>query len=420
MKHQLGFVRTTLMVSLTFGVPSWVDADILPPELPHSFQTGNGYRAEWGLTGDGQLAMRLSAETTGWVGIGFSQNRLMPSSDIVLGAATADGSIAFIEDRFAFARAEPRVDIQQDIEMLSATHDSGLTTIEFLRPLSTGDVRDDFDLAAGEYFLLYAWGGTVSDTGRLGQHARATRVVSTTRFDLSASGVIPNFPPLATPLQAGDSDQDFDFDQLDLVQVQIAAKYLTGQTATWGEGDWNGAPGGSAGAPPTGDGQFNQFDVIAAQQAGVYLTGPYAAIQPAGQRGDDQTSIIYDPNTGELAVDAPAGAELTSINIDSAAAVLTGQPAQNLGGSFDNDADDNIFKATFGSSFGSLSFGNVAQTGLAESFVLDDFTVVGSLAGGGDLGDVDLIYVPEPASFRLIVLGLIGLLGRRRPRCNPG
>jgi len=34
-------------------------------------------------------------------------------------------------------------------------------------------------------------------------------------------------------LQAGDADQDLDFDQLDLVQVQVAAKYLTGQAANW-------------------------------------------------------------------------------------------------------------------------------------------------------------------------------------------
>ena len=43
-------------------------------------------------------------------------------------------------------------------------------------------------------------------------------------------------------LQAGDANMDYKFDQLDLVQVQIAAKYLTGQAATWGEGDWNGSP----------------------------------------------------------------------------------------------------------------------------------------------------------------------------------
>jgi hypothetical protein len=158
--------------------------------------------------------------------------------------------------------------------------------------------------------------------------------------------------------------------------------------------------------PPPGDGAFNQLDIIAALTGGAYLTGPYAAVQPAGQ-GDGNATLVYDPGTGELAVNVGA-TQLTSINIDSAGAIFTGEPAMNLGGSFDNDADNNIFKATFGSSFGSLSFGNVAQTGLSEEFVLNDLTVIGSLAGGGDLGEVDLIYVPEPAQ---IVLTLIGMLG---------
>ena len=76
-------------------------------------------------------------------------------------------------------------------------------------------------------------------------------------------------------MRAGDADQDFDFDQLDLVQVQSAAKYLTGELATWGEGDWNGAPGGRVGRPPPGDGLFDQLDIVAAQQAAIYLTGSY-------------------------------------------------------------------------------------------------------------------------------------------------
>ena len=213
------------------------------------------------------------------------------------------------------------------------------------------------------------------------------------------------------PLQAGDADQDFDFDQFDLIQVQIAAKYLTGQAATWGQGDWNGAPGGSVGDPPAGDGQFDQLDIIAALNAGKYLTGVYNAIKLGGGAGDGQTSVIYNPTTGELAVDAPLAAELTSINIDSASGIFTGDPAQNLGGSFDNDSDQNIFKATFGSSFGSLSFGNVAQAGLSEELVANDLSVVGSLAGGGDLGEVDLIYVPEPSTIGLLLVAM--LLGLR-------
>jgi hypothetical protein len=178
-------------------------------------------------------------------------------------------------------------------------------------------------------------------------------------------------------LLPGDANQDLQVDQSDIVQVLQAAKYLTGAPATWGEGDWNGAPGGSTGNPPPGDGLFNQLDIIAALNTGVYLTGPYAAVRPNGSKGDGQTSVGYNPRTGEVFVDAPAGVELTSINIDSAAGLFTGQAPMNLGGSFDNDADGNIFKATFGGSFGSLSFGNVAQTGLTKQFLLSDLSIVG-------------------------------------------
>ncbi len=255
-----------------------------------------------------------------------------------------------------------------------------------------------FDItgAAGDVFTV--WG--VNDD-RWGDHA-----LGGVTIDIGT--------PNTNLLRPGDADQDLDFDQLDLVQVQIANKYLTGQAATWGEGDWDAAPGGEPGSPPAGDGLFNQLDIIAALNSGVYLTGPYGAIQSDGTQGDDQTSIVYNPASGEVAVDAPAGTELTSVNIDSAGGIFTDQPAQNLGGSFDNDADNNIFKATFGSSFGTLSFGNVAQTGLSEEFVLNDLTVVGSLAGGGDLGAVDLIYVPEPSTLAMLVFGM--LFGLRRFR----
>ena len=154
-------------------------------------------------------------------------------------------------------------------------------------------------------------------------------------------------------LEAGDADMDYDFDQLDLVQVQIAAKYLSTQAGNLGRRRLGRGTGRWPGNPPAGDGLFNQMDIIAALNAGKYLTGPYARFDPGGSEGDGQTSVVYDARTGEVAVDAPAGTELTSINIDSASGIFTGDPAQNLGGSFDNDADNNIFKATFGSSFGS-------------------------------------------------------------------
>ena len=217
-------------------------------------------------------------------------------------------------------------------------------------------------------------------------------------------------------LQAGDADQDFDFDQLDLVQVQIAAKYLTGNPATWGEGDWDGAPGGTPGNPPAGNGFFDQLDIITALNANTYLTGPYAAIGSDGTPGDGQTSVVYDPGTGELSVDPAAGKELTSINITSAGSMFIGDKPAALDGAFDNFGADNIFKATFGGSFGDISFGNVLATGIDRDDLAADLSVVGSLAGGGDLGAVDLVYVPEPTSAVLVLCGIMGLslLWRRR------
>jgi hypothetical protein len=72
-------------------------------------------------------------------------------------------------------------------------------------------------------------------------------------------------PQVASEVAPGDANRDLRFDQLDIVQVLQAAKYLTGQPATFEEGDWNG------------DGVFDQLDIVAALQTGNHLKGPYAA-----------------------------------------------------------------------------------------------------------------------------------------------
>ena len=71
-----------------------------------------------------------------------------------------------------------------------------------------------------------------------------------------------------------------------LVAVQVAGKYLTGEPATWGEGDWNGTPLMFSTDPPEGDGLFNQLDVVAALAPGHWLAGQgQAATFPATSPG---------------------------------------------------------------------------------------------------------------------------------------
>ena len=218
--------------------------------------------------------------------------------------------------------------------------------------------------------------------------------------------------PKPIALLPGDADQNQSFDQLDLVQVQVAAKYLTGLPATWGEGDWDGwdsLGGGTPGSPSAGDGFFNVLDVVAALAPGHYLSGPYASMSTATTRLDDNIALVYDPATGGLAIDVPIEMELTSISINSASSIFTGDAADHLVGAFDVDSDSEIFKATFGGSFGSLNYGTVAQEGLSREFLLKDLTIARSLAGGRALNEIDLIYIPEPSSFSLFILGIFAI-----------
>ena len=69
-----------------------------------------------------------------------------------------------------------------------------------------------------------------------------------------------NDTPISTP-RVGDANHDDRFDQLDIVQVLQAGKYLADQAAAFSEGDWNC------------DGQFDQLDIVAALQSGDYLEG---------------------------------------------------------------------------------------------------------------------------------------------------
>ena len=48
---------------------------------------------------------------------------------------------------------------------------------------------------------------------------------------------------------------------------------------------------------------------MAALNASIYLTGKYDALAVPGDQSDQQTSVVYDANTGEIWVDAPVGKE---------------------------------------------------------------------------------------------------------------
>jgi hypothetical protein len=162
--------------------------------------------------------------------------------------------------------------------------------IAVMESLVTEAMISDNELRIGRGQPAGFFGGYIDDVWLF------NHVLSAEEIDALIAGE----PIGGTRLQAGDANMDLQFDQLDLVQVQIAAKYLTGQAATWGEGDWDGAPGGEPGNPPPGNGRFDQLDIIAALGAGTYLTGPYDALDSGGPLEAAGWTPVPEPSAGWL------------------------------------------------------------------------------------------------------------------------
>lgn len=163
-----------------------------------SFSPNGDFTADWCVEG-ATINFRITADASGWVGLGFSDNQLMPNSDII----QANGAGA-IQDGWALARAAPPADASQDVTLRSATEDGGTTIVEFSRLLDTGD-EDDLSLDRARYLL---WAFNASNDSFNQRHS--FRGFSPSMLVLSAAS------PCATPGIDPDFNDDGSTDTTDI------------------------------------------------------------------------------------------------------------------------------------------------------------------------------------------------------------
>ncbi|XP_071117126.1 uncharacterized protein [Haliotis cracherodii] len=112
-----------------------------------------------------------------WIGLGFSPNGRMTSSDAVIG--WVDGSDVHISDRFITGYSPPQIDTADNLVDKSGKLTNGVTEIKFSRKRNTGQPQDFTftDADTGCPFLLFPVGGTYDSSSlAIFQHATTPQV----------------------------------------------------------------------------------------------------------------------------------------------------------------------------------------------------------------------------------------------------
>ena len=114
----------------------------------------------WKIEGD-KLAVKLSAETEGWVGIGFNPVAGMKGANFILGYVK-DGKV-HLNDDFGTGtnshKPDTNLDGTSDVTLVGGMEKDGMTTIEFTIPLKSNDKNDTKIDVNGDTTVLLAYGG---------------------------------------------------------------------------------------------------------------------------------------------------------------------------------------------------------------------------------------------------------------------
>jgi len=151
-------------------------ADLNAAGYQHSL-TVDKMTFDWSIEG-GNLAIKLSAPTTGWVGIGFHPTDMMKDANIILGFVK-DGKVE-ISDEFGNQPTQHVPDTKRDgtdnVTVIGGSETGTTTTLEFSIPLQSGDANDGVIDPKGDTLVLLAYGPDRKSTKLKHQFAKTITV----------------------------------------------------------------------------------------------------------------------------------------------------------------------------------------------------------------------------------------------------
>ena len=145
--------------------------------------TGGGFNTvtvgditlEWMPDTLGNLLVRVSAPTDGWVAVGFDPTIAMQDANIIIGYVSND--TAYVRDDFGVGTNTHTYDMAllgtDDVADIAGTETGGVTEISFMIPLDSGDAFDRPLVVGQVYPVILAYG---TDDSFDAPHTVTTRV----------------------------------------------------------------------------------------------------------------------------------------------------------------------------------------------------------------------------------------------------
>ena len=143
---------TIIATTLLFSVNAFAT------DYQHSI-TVEDITLDWKIDGE-TMAIKLSAKTNGWVGIGFNPESRMKGANIILGYVKK-GEVK-ISDEFGHKKTMHKKDTklggENNVTLIKGSEEGKITTLEFTIPLNSSDSSDGSINPSGDNTVLLAYG----------------------------------------------------------------------------------------------------------------------------------------------------------------------------------------------------------------------------------------------------------------------
>lgn len=149
MAYAVVFLSIWFSAGLCFGAVSSYDHKIEVEKMT----------LEWKLDGQ-QIHVRLTAKTTGWVGIGFNPSTEMKDANFILGYVKK-GKVK-VTDHFGTSKRQHDKDKKlggkRNVTNIDGSESKNMTEVAFTIPLNSGDAKDQVIDPEKETKVLLAYG----------------------------------------------------------------------------------------------------------------------------------------------------------------------------------------------------------------------------------------------------------------------